>query len=333
MSHNSGRTALVIGAAGGVGGETAAALIRHGWKVRAMTRRPQPPAAGIEWVSGDAMNAADVLGAAAGVDVIVHAANPPGYRDWGKLVLPMIDNTIAAAKSVGARIVLPGTIYNYGFDAFPVLTEDAPQHPVSRKGAIRVEMERRLEAASREGASVLILRAGDFFGPRPGNNWFSQGMIRPGRPVTWLLYPGRRGVSHGFAYLPDVGEAIALLLERDLAPFARYHFAGHQVTSEQLAEAVAQAIGKPAVRVWRFPWPAVRLLSPFVTLFREMAEMRYLWETSIALDDAKLRAVLGAALPATPLIAAVRHTLVGLGCLPRPAEDERVRDEARSFPA
>jgi nucleoside-diphosphate-sugar epimerase len=150
--------------------------------------------------------------------------------------------------------------------------------------------------------------------------------------VTSLIYPGRRGLSHAFAYLPDVGETIALLLQRDLAPFARFHFAGHQVTGEQLAEAVARAIGKAAVRVWRFPWFAVRLLSPFVTLFREMAEMRYLWTTPIALDDARLRAFLGASLPATPLTAAILQTLVGLGCLPRQA-GERVRDAARSFPA
>jgi hypothetical protein len=48
---------------------------------------------------------------------------PPGYRDWARLVLPMIDNTIAAARASGARIVLPGTVYNYGPNAFPVLRE------------------------------------------------------------------------------------------------------------------------------------------------------------------------------------------------------------------
>ena len=40
MSGND-RTALVIGATGGVGGATAAALLKHGWRVRAMNRDPQ----------------------------------------------------------------------------------------------------------------------------------------------------------------------------------------------------------------------------------------------------------------------------------------------------
>ena len=80
--------ALVLGATGGIGGETAAALLRHGWTVVAMARdparRPQAKAdalADATWMSGDAMNADDVLRAAEGVQAIIHAVNPPGYRN------------------------------------------------------------------------------------------------------------------------------------------------------------------------------------------------------------------------------------------------------------
>lgn len=54
-----------------------------------------------------------------------------------KLVLPMIENTISTPRASGARILLPGTIYNYGPDAFPVLREDSPQHASTHKGKIR----------------------------------------------------------------------------------------------------------------------------------------------------------------------------------------------------
>jgi nucleoside-diphosphate-sugar epimerase len=318
MSAPRNRIALVIGAAGGVGGETAAALARHGWSVRALTRRPQPAGVAIEWVAGDAMNAADVLRASQGAALIVHAANPPGYRDWDKVVLPMLDNTIAAAKAVGARIVLPGTIYNYGPDAFPVLREDSAQNPTTRKGAIRVEMERRLRAASTAGAPTLIVRAGDFFGPKTtGNSYFSAAMTQPGSPVKRIVDPARRGVAHAWAYLPDVGETIARLIDREneLAEFETFHFAGHQLAPGEMAEAIRVAVGNPDLRAWPFPWPLVTLLQPFVRLFREMAEMRYLWRAPISLDGGKLKAFLGDALPATPLDRAVRDSLVGLGCL------------------
>ena len=122
------QTALILGATGGIGGEVARVLIERGWNVRGLKRDPEKltdkeRASGIDWRRGDAMSAADVAAASQGAAVIVHAVNPPGYRNWGKLVLPMLDNTIAAAKATGARIVLPGTVYNFGPDALPNLTE------------------------------------------------------------------------------------------------------------------------------------------------------------------------------------------------------------------
>ncbi|MBR1222922.1 NAD-dependent epimerase/dehydratase family protein [Bradyrhizobium sp. U87765 SZCCT0131] len=313
------RIALVIGATGGIGGETAAALVRHGWTVRGLSRRPQPAHPDITWVVGDAMVAEDVRRAAEGVALIVHAANPPGYRDWDRVVLPMIDNTIAAATAAGARIVLPGTIYNFGPDAFPSLREPSPQRPMTRKGAIRVALERRLAAAAQAGTGVLIVRAGDYFGPSTtDNSMFSAAMIQRGAPVRRILEVTARGTSHAWAYLPDVAETIAMLMDRaeTLAPFEVFHFAGYQLVAGEMAASIARAVGAPRPRVWPFPWPLVVALQPFVRLFREMSEMRYLWRTSIALDDSKLRGVLGAAMPLTPLDEAVRASLKGLGCLP-----------------
>jgi nucleoside-diphosphate-sugar epimerase len=316
-------SALVLGATGGIGGEAARQLRDAGWDVRALQRRAPQPALqrdGMTWIRGDAMNAHDVLAAASGCSVIVHAVNPPGYRRWAELVLPMLDNTIAAASRLGATIVLPGTVYNFGPDALPVLTEQSPQHPVTKKGAIRVEMERRLFAASKSGARVLIVRAGDFFGPKARNNWFAQGLVKPGKRVSAVSYPGRRGVGHQWAYLPDVARTMmALLARRDsLGPFATFHMAGHWDADgltmiDAIQRVVARRTGKKP-RVAVFPWWLLSLASPFVATFREMREMRYLWSEPVRMDNARLLAALGQE-PHTPLEEAVEATLVGLGCL------------------
>jgi hypothetical protein len=58
----------------------------------------------------------------------------------------------------------------------------------------------------------------------------------------------------------------------------------------------------------------LRAASPFVPLFREMWEMRYLWRIPLRLDNAKLIRFLGEE-PHTPLDQAVRESLIGLGCL------------------
>jgi nucleoside-diphosphate-sugar epimerase len=233
-------------------------------------------------------------------------------------------------------VVLPGTIYNFGADAFPVLRENSPQHPTTRKGAIRVEMEKRLKAASSDGAPALIVRAGDYFGPKTtGNSVFAALMVRPGAPVRWIIDPARRGCNHAWAYLPDVGETIARLMDRadKLADFEVFNFAGHQLASGEMAASIAKAVGKPDIRVWRFPWFAVVALQPVVRLFREMAEMRYLWRESISLDGSKLLNLLGDELPHTPLDTAVRDTLTGLGCLQGSSRDAGSDDVAADYRA
>ena len=315
-------TALVLGATGGIGGEMVRQLLAAGWQVRALSRGepPSPRNDGVTWLRGDAMVGADVLAASAGCSVIVHAVNPPGYRDWDKLVLPMLDNTIAAAQAQGATIVLPGTVYNYGADAFPVLTEDAPQQPATRKGAIRVELEARLERAAGGGARVLIVRAGDFFGPHAGNSWFAQGLVKPGQPVRAITYPGKQGIGHQWSYLPDVARTmVALLAMRDsLPPFARFHLAGHwdqdgRQMTDAIARVVSQSTGR-APRVTAFPWWLMALAAPFVATLRELREMRYLWQTPVRMDNARLLAVLGHE-PHTPLEVAIKATLKGMGNL------------------
>ena len=315
-------SALVLGATGGIGGEVARQLRDAGWNVRALQRRASSPAEqrdGIVWIRGDALNAHDVRSAADGCSVIVHAVNPPGYRRWSELVLPMLDNTIAAASAVGATIVLPGTIYNFGPDSFPVLNEGSPQHPLTRKGAIRVEMERRLLNASVNGARALIVRAGDFFGPQAGNNWFSQGLVKPGKPVAVVCNPARGGVGHQWSYLPDVANTMIELLARreSLAPFATFHMAGHwDADGSQMADAIQRVVARRTgrrPRVTAFPWWLLTLASPFVATFREMREMRYLWREPVRMDNARLISVLGRE-PHTPLDEALEATLTGLGC-------------------
>ncbi|MBB4243784.1 nucleoside-diphosphate-sugar epimerase [Rhizobium tropici] len=322
MSDNkeSTKTALVLGATGGIGGAVAGGLALRGWRIRALNRnaaeaaRRQPE---FDWFQGDAMQADDVLKAAQGADVIVHAVNPPGYRNWGKVVLPMLDNTIAAAKAVGARIVLPGTVYNFGPDVFPIVTEDSAQRPKTRKGAIRVQMERRLRAAAEQGDSpVIIVRAGDFFGGARANSWFSQAMVTPGKLITSMTYPGKRGVGHQWAYLPDVAETMIRLIEKGdgLPAFAVYHMRGHwDGDGRQMIEAVQRVVGRN-VKVKSFPWWIVPLASPFVTFMRELREMSYLWDVPLEMRNDRLVAALGDE-PHTPIDQAVRSSLASIGCL------------------
>ncbi|APW41215.1 NAD-dependent epimerase/dehydratase family protein [Rhodoferax saidenbachensis] len=324
---NSNTTALVLGATGGIGGEVARQLRDAGWTVRALRRGGEQQVErrdGMVWLRGDAMNRDDVLAAAQGCSVIVHAVNPPGYLRWSELVLPMLDSTIAAAQAQGATIVLPGTVYNYGPSAFPTLREDSPQEPITRKGVIRVQMEERLQAASSRGCKVIVVRAGDFFGPKPGNSWFSQGLVKPGLPVKAISVPNAPGVGHQWSYLPDVARTMVELVQRreTLEPFAAFHMAGYwDADGTQIAAAISRVVvkrGGAQPKVSAFPWWLMALIAPFVPTVRELREMRYLWTTRVEMRNANLVAVLGHE-PHTPLDDAVEAALEGMGCLAVPS--------------
>ena len=317
------RTALILGITGSLGLTTAETLRARGWRVRALHREPERARArlahleGVDWRAGDAMDPQAVSAAAEGADLILHGVNPPGYRKWRELALPMLENTIRAATRSGARIIFPGNVYNFG-DTLAVADERAPQTPITRKGAVRVDMERMLERAAERGVRTLIVRAGDFFGPSSRGSWFDAVMVKPGKPVRAVTYPGAPDVGHAWAYLPDVAETIARLaaIETGLPAFDVFHFGGHWLEpGAEMIAAIARATGDARLPMRKLPWTLLGLAAPFSPFLRELSEMRYLWRTPLRLDNRKLLATLGQE-PHTPLDAAVAATLVALGCLP-----------------
>ena len=315
MTHEP-KTALVLGATGALGRQVAQKLLDRGWAVRALARdvdaaRRALPDPRVTWIAGDAMQKADIAMAAAGCAALFHGANPRKYANWRGLALPMLANAIEAAQQAGARLVFPGNIYNFGPDAWPLLREDAPQHPATRKGAVRAEMEALLRDASHNGLRCLIVRAGDFFGPGYTDSWLGQVIVKGGRNATAIRTLGPDDVGHAWAYLPDLAESFARLLEREaeLPDFARFHFAGHWIgANADFVAALRSAAGKPELPAKRFFWPLVYIAAPFAGFMREVIEMRYLWSQPIRLDNAALRAFLGDE-PHTPLVEALATSL------------------------
>ena len=84
-----------------------------GRKSRARQLPPTAQRRAREIVEVDARDTESVAEAAHGMDVILHALNPP-YTHWPTQVPVLAEAAIAAARASDATLVLPGNLYNYG---------------------------------------------------------------------------------------------------------------------------------------------------------------------------------------------------------------------------
>ena len=86
--------------------------------------------------------------------------------------------------------------------------------------------------------------------------------------------------------------AVALAAMRaDLPAFADIPFAGPALSINEVQAGLAALIGRN-LKITRFSWLLMRVLSPFWELARELMEMRYLFDTAHALDPAPLATLL-----------------------------------------
>jgi nucleoside-diphosphate-sugar epimerase len=286
------KTVTVLGINGHIGRYAAEAFVAAGWQVRGMGRSDKHKIAGVEFVKGDAENVADIVRAIGDSAFVFNALNLP-YDKWfgGALEAQFQAIIDAMARVRGCTLLHPGNIYNYAASAREI-TKDTPEVPERPRGALRVRCEAMLKAAVARGdMRVIIIRAGDFFGPGTTGDWFDQGILaQPGKLAT-LSAPG---MAHSWAYLPDFGRAFVVAAEHhdEFAPYEVLFFKGNFVTTEQLVDAIQKASPSP-LKVSALPWSLLAVIGLFNPVMREIHKMHYLWQNPMRLRDDRLDALLG----------------------------------------
>ena len=284
---------VVLGVNGHIGQAVAQAFVNAGWDVTGMARSDKHRTPGVRYVKGDSDSVADMRAAIGDAEVVVNALNMR-YDQWfeGRMEAQMA-RVLEAMGKTGKTMLFPGNIYNFAPDC-DVLTPDLPQNPPTPRGAVRVRVEQMFQAAAERGdVQVIVLRAGDFYGPNTKGDWFDQ-LIMTGIKSGKVSLLGTPGVGHSWAYLPDLGRAFEALasLRGTLGAFERFHFAGHHVTMAEMGAAIRKAAPMP-VKISRMPFlffQAYGLIDPII---REVAKMRYSWKNPLRLTDERLDALLG----------------------------------------
>jgi nucleoside-diphosphate-sugar epimerase len=327
-------TVLVLGASGRLGQAATAAFAAAGWEVVAQ-RRPHParPAAALAGAArvleAEVTDPAALASRVGRADVVVHAMNPSSYTApaWRAQAPRLMQAAIDTSRPLGALLMFPGNVYNFGAAMPAVLREDTPQRPTTVKGAVRVALERQLAEAAGTGVRSVVLRAGDFFGCGRGS--LLDLLIAKGLQRGRVDLPGGLDVRTPFAYLPDLAEAFVRVADAraHLAEGAHVlHFAGHAVRGQDWVDALAPMAREAGwigasqpLRVGGLPWPLLRAGGLLVPQWASLAEMRYLWRTPHALDNARLQDLIGPE-PHTPFGPAVRQALADLALLPPAAQ-------------
>lgn len=263
---------LILGGSGKVGSHAADAFWNAGWKVRYYDRKT-----------------GDMVTAAKGVDVIINGLNPPNYHDWAHAIPAITDQVIAAAQASGATVIIPGNVYVFGNQS-GVLDENTPHKAHTRKGKIRIAMEESYRAS---GVQTIILRAGNFIDPNGNGDIMSMMNMRNISADRLTSAGNDPNTMQAYAYMPDWGRAALALAEKraELSQFEDIPFPGHAFTTADLQRCVEHHLRRP-VRVTRFPWWIMTLLSPFWELARELREMRYLFAMSHTIGSEKFNRVL-----------------------------------------
>lgn len=312
-------TVLILGAAGRLGSAAVQAFAAAGWRVLAQQRKNTPLPPGAERLSIALDDTAALAARATGAQVVVYAVNPP-YDRWDTELLPLARLGMDVAQALGATLMLPGNVYNYGPDMPPLLREDTPQPGGTTKGRQRCALEAELrERTTRGRMKAVIVRAGDFYGHGRGN-WLDQAIVKDIASGK-LVYPGPLDLPHAWAYLPDLADAFVAVAGRcargDAPAFEELLFAGHTFTGRDLLDeiqAAAAGMGLRPTAGWRvssLPWGLLRVIGLFKPVVRELVRMSYLWRVPHAIDGSNLERAVGA-LPATPPAAAIRMALADL---------------------
>lgn len=295
----------ILGAAGATGQAVSQELAARGARLRLVGRRAGrlPEIPGAERVEADLETPDGARRALAGVETAVLTLGLP-YDQFGRYPA-LMRNLVSAAEAAGVRrFLLVTSLYSYGLPQTDPVTETHPRTPQTFKGRMRHEQERVLEASALEW---IILRLPDFYGPAAEQSHAHMilAAARAGKPAD-LFYPAT--TPHQFVYTPDVGPVVADLLARADGWRETYHFAGSGLTTvEAFAREAFAAAGRPfRARVAR-KW-MMRLMGLFSPLMRELAEMFYLHETPVNLDDRKLERHLGP-LRRTPYAVGIRACL------------------------
>ena len=219
----------VTGGTGFVGSRFIDCALDCGHEVRALTRRPQHPRPGVEWVEGSLADGESLRRLVAGADSVVHIAGVINARDESEFERGNVEGTLAMLAAATAG----------GVTRFVHVSSLAAREPgLSKYGASKARSEELVEGS---GLDWAIVRPPAVYGPgdRETLELFKMARLR-----LMLLPPDGR-VS--LIQVDDLARLLLALAEADAPAGVLYEADDGRPggwTHKQLAQAIGAAVGR-----------------------------------------------------------------------------------------
>ncbi len=227
-------TIAVTGATGFVGQALLDAAAKQGLTLRALTRKPQAPRAGVEWVRGDLGDKAALAELVSGARAVIHIAGLTTAKDAAAFEAGNVTGTLAMVEAALAA----------GVPRFVHVSSLAAREPdLSLYGGSKARGERVVKAS---GLDWAIVRPPAVYGPR------DDAMFELFRSARFGVVPAVRAARTSLIHAEDLARLLLALVPGGEA-------ASHRTfepddarpggwSQDELARAIGWAVGRG--RVW-----------------------------------------------------------------------------------
>lgn len=280
----------ILGSGGAIGIPLAKELKNYTERIRLVSRNPKKVNDTDELFPLDVYNLSEIDKAIEG-STVVYVTIGFEYRlkVWQKIWPAFMKAVIEACKKHQSKLVFFDNVYAYDKSAIPLMTEDSPLNPPSKKGKVRLQLfEMIMTEVAKNNLTAIIARAADFYGPENKGSALSimvaENLLKGKKAQSF----GNVNTIHTYTYTPDAAKATAILGNTEDAWNQVWHLptTKEKITVKNWIKLIADEL-EVEPRIQHLPLWMIHLVGIFVPVMREFPEMIYQNKSDYIFDSTK----------------------------------------------
>jgi nucleoside-diphosphate-sugar epimerase len=286
------KKAVILGANGNIGKYVSMELANSEYQLIQFSRKPKKINHTDILFAGDILDSNSVHKACEGADLIFLLVGIQySSKAWTKQWPVIMRNTLDASIANQAKLVFFDNMYALNPEEISHLTEKTALEASSNKGKIRKQILEMLwsEVASKK-LKALVARSADFYGPGASNSMLNEMVIskmKSGKKPQWLYSASKK---HSFTYVPDAGKATAFLALQEDSWNQAWNLPtdSSYPSLEEIVRILNEELGS-SHQVQVMPAWLISVLSLFMSILKEVKELRYQLDQDYCFDSKKIQ--------------------------------------------